>query len=81
MPREGPGGLKGGPRAPLRAPAGPIELLGGPPMKEGVSQGSLFCGPGGLWGFKCLFVWTRGGGLVAGIGACLFACCEREWAG
>ena len=31
--------------------------------------------------FKCLFVWTRGGGLVAGIGACLFACCEREGAG
>ena len=48
-------------------------------MKEGVSQGSLFCGPGGLWGFDCLFVCTRGGGggLQGGIGACLFACCER----
>ena len=28
-----------------------------------------------------MFVWSRGGGLVAGIGACLFACCEREGAG
>ena len=48
-------------------------------MKEGISQGSLFCGPGGLWGFDCLFVCTRGGGggLQGGIGACLFACCER----
>ena len=92
-PKGGPGTLLGMPGCPVGGPGallgrlggpvgGPGAHLGGPPAKEGLTQGSIFWGPGGLGGFSCgstLFVCTSC--LLAGIGACLSACCDKDGPG